>query len=86
MLCLVLSLHAEVNHIITFQSTLELQIMVFGSSSKDAGTTMYSYIIPHCNLTSMWSLVAWEAYLGDPIQIAQLYLTIKRQLVILIAE
>jgi hypothetical protein len=31
----------------------------------------------------MWSLVAWEVV---PVQIAQLYLRIKRQLVALIAE
>jgi hypothetical protein len=47
---------------------------------------MYSYIIHHRHLTYMWSPVAWEAELGVPIQMAQLYLRIKRQLVILIAE
>ena len=47
---------------------------------------MYWYIIRHCNLTSMWSLMAWEAKSGVPIQIAQLYLRIRRQPAIFIAE
>lgn len=47
---------------------------------------MYPYKIGHCNFTSLWSLVAWEAELSIPVQIAQLYLGIGCQPVILIAK